>query len=184
MYQFQKRRGYDLRIKSKPKRDATWLGDCDAGVEKLAELLRWDNELNEMHKKGHDELQEKWIREAEAEAEAEEQPKDKATKAEKEAIDTLAEDLEKRLHVPELKEENAGSGEGEEPEEQPKVEATKAEKEAIDTLAEDLEKRLNVPEPKEDNTGSDDAKDAKPSADISTATKEKQKDSPKVKELN
>jgi hypothetical protein len=83
-----------------------WLGDCDAGVEKLAELLGWDKELNELHKKGHDELKAQWIREAEALEEPEAVPAKEETTAEKEAIEQLADELEKRLHVPETKPEN------------------------------------------------------------------------------
>lgn len=104
---FQSRRGYELRGKTKKKRDAVWLGDCDGGVEKLAELLGWGKELDELHRKGHEELKAKWIKEEEAlEEEPETLPSGKATAAEKETIDQLAEELEKVLHVPETKEEN------------------------------------------------------------------------------
>ncbi|CAO3679321.1 unnamed protein product [Umbelopsis vinacea] len=103
------KRGYELRGKAKKKRDALWLGDCDAGVEKLAELLGWDKELDDMHRKGHDELKSQWIREEEALEEPETQPSIKETAAEKEQIDQLAAELEKRLHVPEIKDENKPS---------------------------------------------------------------------------
>ncbi|GAB5591832.1 Sir2 histone deacetylase Hst2 [Umbelopsis nana] len=103
---FQSKRGYELRGKAKKKRDALWLGDCDAGVEKLAELLGWDKELDELHRKGHEELKARWIKEEEALEEPETLPSGKETAAEKETIDQLADELEKRLHVPETKEEN------------------------------------------------------------------------------
>jgi len=105
--QFQSRRGYELRGKAKKKRDAVWLGDCDGGVEKLAELLGWSKQLDELHRKGHEELKAKWIKEEEAlEEEPETLPSGKESVAEKEAIDQLAEELEKVLHVPETKDEN------------------------------------------------------------------------------
>ncbi|KAI8579678.1 hypothetical protein K450DRAFT_240988 [Umbelopsis ramanniana AG] len=104
---FQSRRGYELRGKAKKKRDAVWLGDCDGGVEKLAELLGWGKELDELHRKGHEQLKAKWIKEEEAlEEEPETLPSGKETAAEKETIDQLAEELEKVLHVPETKDEN------------------------------------------------------------------------------
>jgi hypothetical protein len=105
--QFQSRRGYELRGKAKNKRDAVWLGDCDGGVEKLAELLGWGKELDELHRKGHEELKAKWIKEEEAlEEEPDTLPSGKETAAEKETIDQLAEELEKVLHVPATKDEN------------------------------------------------------------------------------
>lgn len=72
-------------------------------------MLGWDKELDDMHRKGHDELKSQWIREEEALEEPETQPSIKETAAEKEQIDQLAAELEKRLHVPEIKDENKPS---------------------------------------------------------------------------
>lgn len=69
-------------------------------------MLGWDKELDELHRKGHEELKARWIKEEEALEEPETLPSGKETAAEKETIDQLADELEKRLHVPETKEEN------------------------------------------------------------------------------
>ncbi|KAI8145256.1 DHS-like NAD/FAD-binding domain-containing protein [Fennellomyces sp. T-0311] len=83
--------GFDFKWKYK-KRDVVHLDDCDAGIEKLAELLGWKEELHEMVRKSNEKLKAQWSYEEPVEQEDAE-------------VDALAEELEKRLHVPDDKKE-------------------------------------------------------------------------------
>ncbi|RUS11505.1 hypothetical protein BC937DRAFT_87950, partial [Endogone sp. FLAS-F59071] len=40
--------------------DLIWLGDCDAKVEQLCELLGWREELDALYAAGHAELRKQW----------------------------------------------------------------------------------------------------------------------------
>ncbi|KAI8096864.1 DHS-like NAD/FAD-binding domain-containing protein [Halteromyces radiatus] len=97
--------GFDFKWKYGKKRDSVYLGDCDEGIEKLAELLGWKNELDRLYEKETKKLKERWATEKVLEQEQEELEKLELTeeKPDKE-IDQLAEELEKRLKVPSDKE--------------------------------------------------------------------------------
>lgn len=49
-----------LNDSSRPSRDIFYEGDADVGAWKLAEELGWKDELEEMVKKGREELQREW----------------------------------------------------------------------------------------------------------------------------
>ncbi|KAI8334598.1 DHS-like NAD/FAD-binding domain-containing protein [Chlamydoabsidia padenii] len=99
--------GFDFKWKYGKKRDAVILGDCDEGIEKLADLLGWKDELDRLHEKETKKLKERWAAEQQ---EYEENQADEDThtpqketgnkETEDKEIDQLAEDLEKRLKVP------------------------------------------------------------------------------------
>ncbi|KAI9311052.1 DHS-like NAD/FAD-binding domain-containing protein [Dichotomocladium elegans] len=88
--------GFDFRWKY-GKRDVAHLGDCDTSVEELAALLGWKDELNTMYKTGNEKLKAQWAAESVSIPEPEIQDGE---------IDALADDLEKRLKVPEDKKES------------------------------------------------------------------------------
>ncbi|KAG1172581.1 hypothetical protein G6F70_003323 [Rhizopus microsporus] len=52
--------GFDFRWKYGLNRDVAYLGNCDEGVQKLAELLGWDKDLDRLIVKGHKKLQSMW----------------------------------------------------------------------------------------------------------------------------
>ncbi|CAO3591410.1 unnamed protein product [Absidia cylindrospora] len=98
--------GFDFKWKYGKKRDALLLGDCDEGVEKLADLLGWKDELDRLYEKETKKLKERWAAEAaydeydvEKETHTPEKTEEIEGKEDKE-IDQLAEELEKRLKVP------------------------------------------------------------------------------------
>ncbi|ORY96488.1 DHS-like NAD/FAD-binding domain-containing protein [Syncephalastrum racemosum] len=86
--------GFDFRWKYGKNRDICHLGDCDMGVERLADLLGWREELDQLAEKTNKKLKALW--EAEAVELEIKPPADSA-------VDALAEELERRLHVPETK---------------------------------------------------------------------------------
>ncbi|KAI9303402.1 DHS-like NAD/FAD-binding domain-containing protein [Cunninghamella echinulata] len=109
--------GFDFKWKYGKKRDVLFLGDCDEGIEKLAELLGWKDELDKLYEKGNEKLKSEWKSEL-VEKEVEEKGKEKEEESEKEekdeAIQTtegasdneiqeLMDDLEKKLKIPKEK---------------------------------------------------------------------------------
>ncbi|KAI9489935.1 DHS-like NAD/FAD-binding domain-containing protein [Zychaea mexicana] len=94
--------GFDFKWKHK-RRDVAHLDDCDAGIEKMADLLGWKDELHEMFRKGNEKLKAQWsAEEALLAVKNEEETTEEAPAEEKEdkEIEALAEELEKRLKVP------------------------------------------------------------------------------------
>ncbi|KAG0164791.1 NAD-dependent protein deacetylase sirtuin-2 [Apophysomyces sp. BC1034] len=84
--------GFDFKWRYGKKRDVALLNDCDIGVEMLAELLGWKDDLAALHKKGHAKLKAMWAAEKATEEEVEED------------IDALAKELETKLNIPQEKE--------------------------------------------------------------------------------
>ncbi|SAM00299.1 hypothetical protein [Absidia glauca] len=99
--------GFDFKWKYGKKRDAVILGDCDEGIDKLADLLGWKDELDRLYEKETKKLKERWAAEQayddnQADQEAHTPPAEDVAKEthKDEEIDQLAEALEKRLKVP------------------------------------------------------------------------------------
>ncbi|KAJ8653592.1 hypothetical protein O0I10_010742 [Lichtheimia ornata] len=89
--------GFDFRWKYH-KRDVAHLGDCDVGVEELASLLGWKEDLERLYTKGNAKLKAQWEAYKEEEEEEEEEPS--PTEEPDQEVEALAEELEKRLKVP------------------------------------------------------------------------------------
>ncbi|KAI7900635.1 DHS-like NAD/FAD-binding domain-containing protein [Cokeromyces recurvatus] len=91
--------GFDFEWKNGLNRDVAYLGSCDDGVKKLAELLGWEKELERLYTKGNEKLKAVW--------KAEEEEKEEKTKATEEEVivdqkkdpevEQLAEELEQKL---------------------------------------------------------------------------------------
>ncbi|KAI8374195.1 DHS-like NAD/FAD-binding domain-containing protein [Radiomyces spectabilis] len=103
--------GFDFKWKYGKKRDALFLGDCNEGVQKFAELMGWKDDLESLYNKEHAKLKSIWEAETlaekvekEHEAEEEEKQIEKETKSEDEKqhkeIEALAKVLEEKLHIP------------------------------------------------------------------------------------
>ncbi|KAI9247998.1 DHS-like NAD/FAD-binding domain-containing protein [Phascolomyces articulosus] len=90
--------GFDFKWKHK-RRDVAHLDDCDSGIEKMAELLGWKDELHEMFVKGNEKLKAQWAVEELLQENQQEGKEEEEEKGDKE-VDALAEELEKRLKVP------------------------------------------------------------------------------------
>ncbi|KAG2219821.1 hypothetical protein INT45_006264 [Circinella minor] len=104
--------GFDFKWRHK-RRDVAHMDDCDTGIEKLAELLGWQDELHEMFTKGNEKLKAQWtLQDLLQENKEEEEGESVKKEEEDEEIIALAEDLEKRLEV--NKEESSDQKEGKE----------------------------------------------------------------------
>ncbi|KAI8644034.1 DHS-like NAD/FAD-binding domain-containing protein [Parasitella parasitica] len=84
--------GFDFEWKSSLNRDVAYLGTCDEGVEKLASLLGWCEDLEKMHTNGHKKLKALWKAEQEAKELAEQ---DVVDQKEDKEVDELAGELDK-----------------------------------------------------------------------------------------
>ncbi|KAG0755956.1 hypothetical protein G6F57_002048 [Rhizopus arrhizus] len=84
--------GFDFRWKYGLNRDASYLGSCDEGIEKLVNLLGWDKELDQMYIKGHKKLKSIW---KELMEEGQEKSESLIVQENDKEIDKLAEELEK-----------------------------------------------------------------------------------------
>ncbi|CEP17921.1 hypothetical protein [Parasitella parasitica] len=88
--------GFDFEWKSGLDRDVAYLGTCDEGVDKLAALLGWDKDLENLHTKGHEKLKAIWKAEQEAKDLAEDKEKeDVVDQKDDKEVDDLAEELDK-----------------------------------------------------------------------------------------
>lgn len=76
--------GFDFKWKYGTNRDVAYLGDCDEGIEKLANLLGWEKDLEKLYKKGNEKLKAIWKLEQESVPEVQD-----------DEVEKLAEDLER-----------------------------------------------------------------------------------------
>ncbi|KAI8070718.1 DHS-like NAD/FAD-binding domain-containing protein [Gongronella butleri] len=143
--------GFDFKWKYGKKRDALFLGDCDQGCEKLAELLGWKDELNRLHSKGNEKLKAQWDAEKLAEelnekAKIKDEEDEKANTKEEAAVEEPepkkkedAEEEDKKADAKDTKDTEKDT------EKRTPDKDQVAKKDEIDALAEELEKRLNLP---------------------------------------
>ncbi|KAI9473596.1 MAG: DHS-like NAD/FAD-binding domain-containing protein [Benjaminiella poitrasii] len=90
--------GFDFKWSNGLNRDVAYLGSCDEGVEKLAELLGWEKDLDRLYTKGNEKLKAMWKAEEDARAKEEEEKEEVVVDQKKDTeVDQLAEELEKKL---------------------------------------------------------------------------------------
>ncbi|CAO3690084.1 unnamed protein product [Rhizopus stolonifer] len=85
-----KKSGFDFRWKYGLNRDVSYLGSCDEGIEKLAALLGWEKDLEQMYTKGHKKLKAIWEQKAKKE-----DIETLITQDEDKEVNALADELEK-----------------------------------------------------------------------------------------
>ncbi|KAI9020781.1 DHS-like NAD/FAD-binding domain-containing protein [Phycomyces nitens] len=85
--------GFDFKWKYGKKRDVAVLGPCDESIEKMADLLGWREELETLYKEGTEKLKAQW------ELEKDQKEIEEKKEAAVDIVDTLANELDKKLKV-------------------------------------------------------------------------------------